>query len=97
MRAERIAKIVAKVREGLGPRLREFAVEVEAGGSDEKDEFRIVLKGAAGSVTALRGLREKLQPVMKKALRESGGGARFNTFDSDGNGDKIVRVELLFL
>lgn len=93
-RAEVVARIGARLKKDLGDRLREFPVETRLG----DEGVVVVLKGAAGSVTALRGLREKLQPLMKKILRECGaGGAKFATVDSQEDGDMLVKIELTFL
>ena len=51
------------------------------------------LRGAQGSVTALRGLREKVQPILKKAIREVlGGGVKFETVPEERGADLVVRL-----
>ena len=89
-RPEQIPRIAERLKQELGDRLREFPVEVKRDDSG----LWIILKGAGGSVTALRGLREKMQPVMKKILREQLLGPRFATVDSTHNGDLHVRVDI---
>src|SRR5207249_3412574 len=60
-------RLVERLRRDLGDRLREFPLEVAlADGGD----VLVVLRGAGSSVTALRGSREKLQPMVKRAVRE---------------------------
>ena len=88
---EIVEKVAVRLGRELGQKLREFPLEVQL----EKGSIRIVLRGAAGSVTALRGMREKLQPVMKKVLREAGAFPKFQTTDSNEGSDLIVQVELL--
>ena len=84
------ARIADRLRTELGDRLREFPLEVRL----HDGVILVVLRGAAGSVTALRGLREKLQPVMKRLLREQGRGPRFATVEGAEQADLVLRVEL---
>ena len=87
---EMIQSVALKLGRDLGTKLREFPLEVQL----ENGTIRIVLRGAKGSVTALRGLREKLQPVMKKVLREAGAFPKFQTSDADEGADLVVKVTL---
>lgn len=87
---EQTQKIAQRLKEELGDRLREFPLEVRL----DQSEIFVVLRGAAGSVTALRGLREKLQPVMKKLLREHKLAPRFQTLDNSQGGDMHIKVEV---
>ena len=86
--------IIARRLSGLlGDRLREFPLAVRL---DERGLF-VVLAGAAGSVTALRGLREKLQPAMKQLLREHKLAPRFGTVETteEGIGEALaLRIDL---
>ena len=89
-RAEQVTAIAARLTSELGDRLREFLLAVRL---DERGLF-VVLSGAAGSVTALRGLREKLQPVMKKLLREKLLGPRFTTVETTEGDALALRIEI---
>ena len=85
-------KLRARIERDLGGRLREFPAEVLVG---EDGAVTIVLRGAAGSVTALRGLREKVQPILKKAIREVlGGGYRFDTVPVEKGADLQITLKL---
>ena len=86
------AKLQRRIERDVGGRLREFAVEVTL---DEAGEIGLIVRGAAGSVTALRGLREKLQPILKRAIREeAGGGFKFETVPTELGVDLVVAVKL---
>ena len=85
-------KLVARLKADLGDRVREFPVAVA---SDDAGRITIVLQGAGTSVTALRGLREKLQPIVKKAIREVwGGGVKFDTVPEARGADLVVDLKL---
>ena len=88
--AELVENVAARLSRELGPQLREFPIEVQA----DNGRIRVRLKGAANSVTALRGMREKLQPVMKKVLRDAKAFPKFQTSDESEGADLIVWVEL---
>ena len=86
------AKLRARIERDVGGRLREFVVDLTL---DEAGEIALVVRGAAGSVTALRGLREKVQPIVKKAIRdELGGGYKFDTVPEARGADLYVAVKL---
>ena len=86
----RPARLRARLDADMGGRMREFPAEAIL---DEAGALSIVLRGAAGSVTALRGLREKVQPILKKAIREEmGGGVKFETVPETIGADMVVRV-----
>ena len=85
-------KLAARLRADLGDRVREFPVVVA---TDETGNIVIMLQGAGSSVTALRGLREKLQPIVKKAIREVwGGGVKFDTVPQSRGADLVVDLKL---
>ena len=89
-RPEQMEQLARRLTSALGAQLREFPLALEL----REGVIYVVLRGAAGSVSALRGLREKLQPALKPLLRELSLSPRFATHDAAEGGDLVVRVEL---